>query len=569
MTNASSHIKNFLSAFVAILLVLPAYAQQSNATAQNGKKIEIINANSIEFDKALGPDVKKLVGNVLFEHNNSLMNCDSAYFFSERNIIHAYSNVHINRGDTVHLYGDTLRYNGNERMARVRSNVRLVDRETVLITEYLDFDIENDFGYYINGGNITSGENRLSSNIGYYYAETEVFFFRDSVVIINPDYYITSDTLKYNTITKISYFFGPTEIISDENYIYCENGWYDTQYDVSQFNKNAYFKNSDQLLKGDSLYYERNTGLGKAFKNVLLYDSVQQVILTGHFAEYFEDTERAVLTDSAAFIQVSSDNDSLFVHADTLRSVGYTDSVFTTDSVPVFDSLVNFKIIKAYYGVRIFENELQGMCDSMAYSMRDSVIRLFGDPALWSAENQLTAEYMELHTKNNKPHILYMQSTAFIVSEEDTSRYNQIKGKNMTGFFSDNKLYRINVDGNSQSIHYAKDDEEVIGINKSESSNIVILLEDQKVSQIKFLVKPDQKLHPPGDLPRNEALLKDFKWLKEERPQSKFDIFRTSGQQNSAGQASTVADEIPENTGDEERKNTQKKQGQIVVPAQR
>lgn len=502
----------FITVFTGFFFAT-ASAQVSRQGGQDGKvrKIEIVNANSTEFDASLGTNAKRLIGNVIFKHGDAVMYCDSAYYFSDINVMDAYSHIHIIRNDTLHLYGDFLKYIGNEKLAEVRDNVKLVDNETTLTTNYLDFNIRENYGYYMNGGDIVSGQNNLRSEKGYYYANTKTFFFKDSVVIDNPDYDIYSDTLRYNTESKIAWFYGPTEIISDENYIYCENGWYDTDKDISQFNKNAWLKSKDQILRGDSLYYERNTGFGQAFNHVQLHDLKQDVILQGNFAEYYEEPERALLTDSAVFMQISDDKDTLYVHADTLRSVMDTSGLH--------------KIIKAYYKVKIYEKDLQGKCDSLAYSFADSVIRLYREPVLWSADNQLTADYIEIQTRNNNVDKIVMENTAFIISREDSVRFNQIKGKKMTGYFSNNELYKINVDGNGQTIYFARDKNVIVGVNKAESSSLIIYLQDRKIRKINFITKPEGTLYPPFTLKRDELMLKDFQWYEEYRPLNKHDIF--------------------------------------------
>jgi lipopolysaccharide assembly outer membrane protein LptD (OstA) len=221
--------------------------------AQEEKKIEILNSEYMEYDARVGTGVVKYVGEVAFQQQNMLLSCDSAWYFARENNVHAYGNVHIIQGDTLNLYGDELRYFGNDKFAEMRHNVTLIDKETTLTTDYLDFDLENNVGYYERHGHIINGENTLDSRAGYYYSQTKSLNFRDSVVIVNPEYTIYADTLKYHTVSEIAYFLGPTRIISPENSIYCENGWYDTQKNISQFNKNAYLESDGQYLRGDSL----------------------------------------------------------------------------------------------------------------------------------------------------------------------------------------------------------------------------------------------------------------------------------------------------------------------------
>jgi lipopolysaccharide export system protein LptA len=479
------------------------------------QQIEIVHANSIEFDKKINNTAKKLMGEVEFKHENTIMFCDSAYFYSEKNMIDAFGHVNIHKGDTLHLYGDLLNYNGNTKLAQVRKKVKLIDKEITLTTEYLDFKIAEDIGYYTNGGKIVNAENTLTSKTGYYFAKQKLFYYRTNVVIVNPEYTIKSDTLKYNTVTRTAFFFGPTNIISKANFIYCENGWYNTHTNISQFNKNAYLKSGKQLIKGDSLYYERNNGLGKAFRHIRIIDSTQQVIITGNYALYTEKPQYSMITDSAVFMQYSDKDtikDTMYVHADSLKSIS--------------DSLDKEKTIRAYFHVKIFKSDMQGKCDSLTYTTADSTIRMFVKPVLWSNENQMTSEYTELHLANKKPNTINFYNNSFIISKDDTGKFSQIKGRKMIGYFKNDELYKVTVNGNGQTVYYLKNDKDsIIGVNKAESSDLVIYRENKKINKIVFLTKPDAVLYPLEKAPAEELKLRDFKWYTLSRPKSKYDIF--------------------------------------------
>lgn len=468
-------------------------------------------ADLIEMDENMAGGAKRLLGHVVFKHRGAIMYCDSAYFYSETNSLDAFDNIYINQGDTVHLYGDFLNYNGNTRLAKIRNNVRLLNKDTRLNTEILDYDLENSIGYYFEGGIITDPENRLRSETGIYNTGNEIFNFKDSVVINNPDYDIFSDSLSYHTTSKTAYFLGPTEIVSDSNFIYCEDGWYNTESDISQFNENAFISSKEYEIKGDSIYYERNTGYGTAYGNVQIKDTLQQIILKGNYAVYNERTEEALLTDSTEMVQVHEE-DSLYLHADTLMSAP--------------DSLGE-KIVLAYYKVKFFRSNMQGKCDSLAYITRDSVIQLYGEPVLWSEDKQLTADYIEIYMKNNQVERMEMKSSAFIVMEVDsgTNKFNQIKGRDMVAYFKDNDIYRIDVNGNGQTVYYPADDDEYIGVNVDESSSIKIYIEENKIQRINKINAVSGTLYPLGDAPKEELLLKGFAWLDQHRPKTKNEIF--------------------------------------------
>jgi len=488
---------------VIFILSGPVRAQKKEAQVQ-------FSAATTEVAARYGKDTKRLIGDVMFIHEGAKMYCDSAYFYSSRNSLDAYSNVYINQGDTVHLYGDHLYYDGNTKVARMNRNVKLINRETTLTTDELDYNISDGIGYYTRHADIVNVENHLESVIGYYHTRSDLFDFQDNVVITNPDYRILSDRMKYNTITKVAFFMGPTEIFSDSSYIYCERGWYNTETDISQLNQNALVRSKTQTIKGDSLYYEKVNGFGRAIGNVEIIDTAENMILRGKRGIYYENPEYAVLTEFAEFIQVSGSGDSIHLHADTLLSVIDTSDV---------------KHIKAFHGVRIFRNDMQGRCDSLDYSLSDSVIRLFYEPVLWFEESQITADYIELHTERRQPKTMYLYNSSFIISQEEKDKFNQIKGKNMVCHFRKNELYRIDVKGNGQAVYYPKDNDGIIGANKAECSDMIIYVKNGNPKSISLLKKPDAMLYPLETAPVNELLLKGFKWQENLRPLSKQDIF--------------------------------------------
>ena len=493
---------------LALIGTTSVFAQKETG---EGKTTQVqFNAATMQMDKEMGNGAKRLIGNVEFTHEGAKMYCDSAYFYSELNSLDAFSNIYINQGDTLFLYGDELNYNGNTKLAKVKRNVRLINQDITLETKLLDYDLRKGIGYYTTRALITSEENTLESDRGYYYTHSEWMHFRDSVVITNPEYVIYCDTLKYQTETKKAYFFGPTEIVGDTNYIYCEHGWYDTKNNLAELNQNALVRNPKQSLQADSIYFERDNGYGFARHNVVMIDLEQDVVLTGNRGYYYQDTDFALMTDSAVFIQLTGE-DSIFVHADTLRS---------------FPDEKEQKVVQAYYGVRLYKTDLQGKCDSMVYTFADSTAFLYGAPVLWSDENQIMASHIRILNKAKEIDRMFLERDAMIISMVDSSKFNQIKGKNMICYFAQNKIDKIDVRGNGQSVYYPLDEEEVIGVNKLECSNMVIFMAENQVKDILFLVKPQAILYPVEEAPVNELILRGFNWFDDIRPKKVQDIFK-------------------------------------------
>ncbi|MFA6924526.1 MAG: OstA-like protein [Bacteroidales bacterium] len=499
--------KKYFIVFITVILFLHSIW----AFAQNKQKIEF-NANSLEFDKSMGENIKRLIGNVVMWQGKVYIYCDSAHLNSEDNTLIAYSKVHVRQSDTTNLYGDILHYNGNTKIADIQGNVILKDKQITLTTTHLTFDENKNTGIYTTGGKIVDKENTLTSTYGYFYSGKNEFYFKKNVVLINPDYVTKCDTLLYNTATKTSYFLGPTTIKSDSDFIYCENGWYNSHTDISQFNKNAYLISKEQTIKSDSLFFDRNKGFGKAIGKVILIDTLQKITVTGDYSEYYEKTGNLFITGKTFLSQIMEE-DTLFLHADTLKSVS--------------DSTKKHKTLFAYHKAKFFKSDMQGMCDSLVYALSDSIIKLYITPILWSDENQLTAKYTEIRLKNKEIESIYMNENAFIISQKDTGRYNQIKGRNMLGYVKNNQLYKVMVNGNGETIYYVEDDKGLyMGINKAEAANLIIYLKDKKVKRIKFISKPKAVLHPPKNNDRSNLYLKDFIWHKNKRPLTKLDILK-------------------------------------------
>ncbi len=410
-------------------------------------KIELLGAKDLKYDERLGIPAQRLIGDVSFRHQGALMYCDSAYLYKEQNSLDAFGNVHINQGDTILLYSDKLMYNGNTRLAKVRNNVTLIDKEMTLTTHILDYNRRTDVAVFHDRGKIvsTANDNELISCEGTYEATTEMFYFRDSVVLINPSYIVETDTLNYHNATEVAYFEGPTFIFSDENTIYCENGWYDTQNDISQFNENAFLDNGKQVLRGDSLWYSRLDGLGRAFRNVSVVDTTDHYIITGQKGSYFEESRTSIITEMAELIQYD-DRDSLFLHADTLMALD--------------DEILGNQLF-AYRNARFFRQDMQGVADSIFFAKSDSIIHLFHSPVLWSDDLQITGDTMEITNTAQGLDKLLVYENSMLIDRVDSTQYNQIKGRRLTGYFRDNELYEVYIEGNGQSLYFAMEERRV------------------------------------------------------------------------------------------------------------
>jgi lipopolysaccharide export system protein LptA len=459
----------------------------------------------------LNPDLQIVVGNVMFRHDNTLLYCDSAYYYEKANSFDAFGNIKISQGDTLFIYGDFLYYDGNTKTARLRHHVRLENRKTTLTTDSLDYNRIINLAYYFTGGKIVDPENTLTSVWGQYSTVTEDALFRNNVKLVNKNFTLNSDTLEYNSKSKIARIVGKTHIIyQNETDIYSNKGWYNTVAEqMMLLNRSNIIHKDGKTMTGDTIFYDKTKKYGEAFINVILNDTVRRSTLTGDYAYYDEKTETGFATDSALLVDWSSP-DTLWVHADTLST--FKDSVYNA--------------AKGIHGVRFFRHDLQGLCDSLVYTARDSIINMYGEPVVWAEENQLSGDFIQAFTKNQKVEKVFIQKNAVAAQKVDSLYFNQLSGKEITAYVDSGDLRRVNVDGNAETIYFPIDegDSTIVGINKTESSYVTMHLKNKKVQRIVFTTKTTGAMYPLPQVTGGDLYLKNFFWLDKERPITSTDV---------------------------------------------
>lgn len=479
--------------------------------AQTKKKVEIEQADALLHNEAIIANAQRLIGNVQIRHNNIRMWCDSAYSYTDVNMVDGFGHVHILKDDTLHLYADFVNYNGDTKWAKARRHVKMVNKSTTLTTDSLNYDMNRGIGYYDNYGTVIDSTSTLNSKIGEYYVSEDKAYFKTEVKTITDDYTLESDTLIYELKTGTVSIVGPTNIYNEKSNLYAIDGFYNTRTGKADLYKRPVITSDQQQITADSIFYDKVSGDGIALGNADMHDLKNHVIVKGNRVIYNDIAEISQVTDSAQF-WFYSEQDTLFLHADTLKTI--------PDSIP------DEKIVKAYFHVRFFRADMQGKCDSLIYWSKDSTIQLFREPVVWSGTNQMTSEYMEMITQDKENQTVEMQGNAFIIAqEEDSAQFNQIKGRDMTGYIRKKDLYKIDVDGNGESIYYARDDNGIIGLNKAQGSNIVIFLKEKKISRIVFVTSPDGQLSPITEVMEEERTLPGFIWMDDQRPKSYRDIF--------------------------------------------
>lgn len=467
-------------------------------------------ADSLVFDEATTRNANLFLGNVCFRHDSAYMYCDSAYFFEAQNSLEAYGNVRIVQGDTLFVYGDYLLYDGNTKLAQIRENVKMENKNVTLLTDSLDYDRAANIAYYFEGGVIADSGNVLTSRRGTYFPATKETLFEENVKLENDKFVLTTDSLQYNTSTSIATFIALTNIVSDSSVINTTNGWYNTQSEYSVLLDRSEVWNKHRKVVGDSLIYDKQIGIAEVFGRVEMRDTTENMALFGEYAFFDEKEEYSFITDSALFIQYGKE-DTLYLHADSLKSL--------PDST--------FKIIRAYKQVRFYRTSGQGVCDSMEFFTRDSMLHMYTSPVLWSGENQLTGDTISALMNDSTIQYAHIRPFAFSVQQVDSLCFNQLSGKEMMVYFNDGELERIDLNGNVETIFYPlEEDSTMIGLNRAVSSFLTMYIKNQKLERLKMWPNIEGSLTPLLKIADENRHLKGFNWYNEIRPTGPEDVFR-------------------------------------------
>ena len=484
-------------------------------------------SRTLDFDQERIADAQILRGDVMFRHEEALMYCDSAYFYENTNSLDAFGHVRFVQGDTLKGFGDKLYYDGNTKLARMRGHVKLVHglpdaNPTILTTDSLNYDRTANLAYYYTGGTIQDSLNTLTSVRGQYAPNTKQAVFSKKVKLVNDKFTLTSDTLLYNTETKIADIVSPTEIVYEkETTINSSRGWYNTGNERSMLLDRSVVQHTDgKMMTGDTIYYDKAIGFGQVEGHMEMRDSVQRATLYGNYGEMWEEDSRGYATDSALMVDWSDEQHYAYIHADTL----FTEELHYTDSA-LLDS--TYRRVRAYFGVRVWRDDMQMTCDSLVYQGNDSTIHLYRNPICWSDNQQISADSITLYILNGSVDHAIGTGNGLCVMEDTLKTYNQMAGKEITAYLTDGEVKLVDVSGNALTIYYPKEEDgDFVGLNTTESSFIRVYIDEQKVQRIRFTKETTGVLYPMDQIPEGGDRLMNFFWADNVRPTSPPDVFR-------------------------------------------
>ena len=507
----------------AITPVRKTANNNSARTAGKDSRVHLLHADKLYFDERLHQTAQFLVGNVRFSHEGTLMYCDSALFYEASNSFDAYGNVRMLQGDTLTLTSDVLYYNGIDRLARARYNVVLKHLKTILYTDSLDYDRIYDLGYFFEGGRLLDQGNELTSDWGEYQPSTRQAVFNYNVRLVNPEppeppkTILVSDTLYYNTNTAIAHVVGPSNIENGESHIYSELGYYNTKTDESYMLNRSILTNEGKRLTGDSVVWNGAAKTGEAFGNFIYTDTENKNMLSGNYCYYVDSIGYCEAYDSAMVIDFSQ-KDTLFAHADTFKVFTY---YIDTDSM--------YRVLHAYRKVRAFREDMQAVCDSMVYNSQDSCLVMYYDPILWQNGQQMLGEEIRSFFNDSTLDSVQVLRQALSVEKIDSIHYNQIAGHEMHFYFQNGEMYLSTTHGNVYFNYYPfNEDSVMVEMNHTETTLLKLYIQNSKVDYV-WMPAATGIMYPVPMIPPDELYLSNFAWFDYIRPTDKMDVFNWRG----------------------------------------
>ncbi len=523
-----------------------AWSQNPSTPATDTtKKVEILSAKKLEFLKPNdSTELQILTGNVKLKQANTLFYCDSCIINNKSHVLEAFGHVHINDADTANAYSDYLRYLTDKRIAYLQKNVSLTDGKALLTTDNLEYDVDTKLGIYTDGGKVVNNKKSvLTSQEGYYYTDLRDIYFKKNVVLNDPAYSLRSDSLLYNTESEVARFIAKTFIKDSSNRtIITSEGFYDTRNKKAEFGKRPIIQDGARRYTGDMIFTNDSTHISQIKGNAIIVDTAQATTVIAGQIIANNETETFLAFNKPLMI-VKQENDSIYISADTLFSARLTDLYSNQDSIKK-DTITTTKAtdstakdstnryFQAFYHVRIFSDSVQSICDSMFYSFKDSVFRLYKDPVVWSRGSQITGDTILLFTKNKKADRIKAFENSLLVNKVEEDFFNQIKSLRMDGYLTNGSIDSARARGLAECIYYIQnEDSSFTGVNQSTSDIIDIYFspdssgKERTLQKVVFRSAVKGTLWPMHSKSSEELRLQSFKWLDDRRPKTRYELY--------------------------------------------
>ena len=530
-----------MRAYSVILTFIAAVFLSLEVWAQSESRIYLLHSDRLFHDTQIDAKAQILVGNVQFRHDDVFMYCDSALFYEASNSLDAFGNVRMVQGDTVSLVGDVMYYDGLDKLARVRNNVVLIHGQMTLYTDSLDYDRLYNVGYFFEGGRIVTTDNEMTSDWGEYRPETKMAVFNYNVHMVSPAppqqtrTTLLTDTLYYNTVTSVANARGPSTIDDGGCHIYTEFGYMNSKSNDLTLLMRSEMSNNGKKLIGDSIVWNSVDSIGEAFGNVVYTDLLNKNAMTGNYCYYDDRTGYSLGTDSACIIDFSQGADTMYMHADSIKMYSFN---LKTDSA--------YRTMHAYNHVRMFRRDMQGVCDSLVYQTRDSMMIMYKDPIVWTGSQQLLGEEIQAFMNDSTIDSIYVLRQTLSCERLDSLHYNQVAGHEMHSYMENGELKMTHVIGNVIVNYFPLDEDSLlIAMNHMESTEMKMYMGENRRMKKIWMPAATGTFYPIPMIPGDVRFLENFQWFDYVRPLDPQDIFNWRGKSSGTELKKSVQRKAP------------------------
>lgn len=524
-----------------ILTLLMSVLFSAELWAQGESRIFLLHSDRLFHDTEIDAQAQILVGNVQFRHDDVFMYCDSALFYEASNSLDAFGNVRMVQGDTLSLTGDILYYDGLDKLARVRNNVVLVHGQMTLYTDSLDYDRLYNVGYFFEGGHLITQDNDMTSDWGEYRPQTKVAVFNYNVHLVSPAppqqarTTLLTDTLYYNTVTSVANARGPSTIDDGGCHIYTEMGYVNSKNNNLTLLNRSEMSNNGKKLIGDSIVWNSVDSIGEAFGNVFYSDMLNNNAMTGNYCYYNDRMGYTLGTDSACILDYSQGADTMYMHGDSIKMFTYN---IKTDSA--------YRTMHAYNHVRMYRRDMQGVCDSLVYLTNDSMMIMYNDPIVWTGSQQLLGEEIQAFMNDSTIDSIYVLRQTLSCERLDSLHYNQVAGQEMHSYMENGELKMTHVIGNVIVNYFPLDDDSLmVAMNHMESTEMKMFMGENRRMRKIWMPAATGTFYPIPMIPGNVRFLENFQWFDYVRPQNPQDIFKWRGKSKGTELKKSVQRTVP------------------------
>ncbi|MEZ5009681.1 MAG: OstA-like protein [Chitinophagales bacterium] len=484
--------------------------------------------DTLDYD--MNKDVGYFWGGGKLITDSSTLSSEEGVYYHRKREAYFYKNVHLTNPD-FDLYSDSMRYDTKERVAYFIAATKIVNGKDVIYCNSGFYDTKTNRAQFGGSTQMKSGSTKISAdelnydkNIGYGEATGNVIW-EDTVeqITIIANYSEYWDSLSYVMATDdpllIDITDGDTMYLSADTLITYKLPHPSTVVKIDKITPDSTMTDTTVSLPKDSV----------------LIDVVSDSMTTSIDSFSAPIDTNKIIVDSIESkvdsIPASIDIDSVHVDSsiDTLKDTITYDVIIDTVTVlpgPPPDSI---RIFHAYKNAKVLQGRMSGVCDSLYFSTGDSIFRFHQDPLVWVDTTQFSGDSMHIVLKNKVLDRILIYKNAMIIHENMPTIYDQTKGKEVEGFFKDEKMTKMEIKGNGESIYFIKDDSSAfVGGNKSICSRMVITMKpgENDVDYITFITKPEATFTPFRMINLASYKLEGFSWQFEKKPKNVDDIVR-------------------------------------------